>query len=211
MSWFANLENALPTIEREQISQFAVPDTYERSAAVLVLFGPNKNGHEDGDLLIIERASHLYDHPGQPAFPGGHVEDQDESLIHTALREAHEEIGLIADSVRVVGLLPQLWLPPSKVAVTPVVAWWEEPHEITKVDKNEVAGVHLVPVKDLVNPENRIMVPGRSNFIGPAFEVNDMVVWGFTGGLISALLDIGGVAQEWDRSKRNDLNRDLSY
>lgn len=211
MSWFLDLENKLPSITRDQISQFAVPETYDRTAAVLVLFSPNPDGHEHGDLLIIERASHLYDHPGQPAFPGGHVEPGDESLVHTALREAQEEIGLAAESVRIAGLLPQLWLPPSKVAVTPVVAWWENPHPITEIDKNEVAGVHLVPVKDLINPENRTMVPGRNNFIGPAFEVNDMVVWGFTAGLISALLDIGGIAQEWDRTKRNDLNKDVNY
>lgn len=202
-SWFTSFETKLETVTREQISRFKVPDSSERNAAVLILFGPS---NDDADLLIIERAAHLIDHPGQPAFPGGHVEAEDESLVATALREAKEEIGLNPDSVRVISQLPKLWLPPSKVSVTPVVAWWEEPHEITEVDRNEVSKVHRIPVQDLVNPNNRVTVKTRSGFLGPAFKVNEIVVWGFTGGLVSTLLDVAGIAQEWDKSIHHELD-----
>lgn len=202
-NWFTDFEKVLPSAQHEHFSRFEFPEVIERNAAVLILFGPHNN---DADLLIIERAAHLFDHPGQPAFPGGHIEPQDESLIHTALREANEEVGLNSQTVRVVTQLPKLWLPPSQVAVTPVVGWWEEPHEIVEVDKNEVAGVHRIPISELVNPQNRVTVKTRSGFFGPAFTVNDLVIWGFTGGIVSALLDIAGLTQEWDKSKLHELS-----
>jgi hypothetical protein len=90
--------------------------------------------------------------------------------------------------------------------VTPIVAWWEKPHEISEVDVNEVASVHRIPIRNLVNPENRVTVKTKSGFLGPAFKVDDLVIWGFTGGLVSALLDIAGIAQEWDRSKLHELD-----
>lgn len=195
-SWFSSFEENLKSATHDQFSRFKFPENLERQAAVLILFSPNQH---DSDLLIIKRAAHLYDHPGQPAFPGGHVEDQDESIIATALREANEEIGLEPNSVRIVSELPKLWLPPSRVAVTPIVGWWEEPHDLTNIDQNEVESVHLVPVADLVNPQNRVTVKTRTGFLGPAFNVQNLVVWGFTGGLVAALLDIAGISQDWNR------------
>lgn len=204
-AWFDDFESRLLETTREQLSRFEVPENFERNAAVLILFGPNG---DDGELLIIERAAHLIDHPGQPAFPGGHVEDQDSSLVETALREAAEEIGLDPSSVRIITALPQLWLPPSQVAVTPIVGWWESPHDISQVDVNEVAGVHRIPIKDLVDPNNRVTVKTRSGFLGPAFKVNEIVIWGFTGGLVSALLEIAGIAKEWDKSIHHEIDFD---
>lgn len=205
-SWFLDFETQLANSTREQFSNFVVPQHYERSAAVLILFGPHQ---DDADILIIERAAHLVDHPGQPAFPGGHVEEHDKDLFATALREAQEEIGLDPTSVRIVAALPQLWLPPSQVAVTPIVAWWEQPHELTAVDTNEVANVHRIPIRHLIDPQNRISVKARSGYIGPAFKVNEMVVWGFTGGLVSALIDIAGLTQEWDKSIQHEINLEI--
>lgn len=201
--WFSSFEENLKSATHDHFSRFKFPENLERQAAVLILFSPNKH---DSDLLIIKRAAHLYDHPGQPAFPGGHVEEQDESIVATALREANEEIGLDPNTVRIVSELPKLWLPPSKVAVTPIVGWWEEPHELINIDQNEVESVHLVPVQDLVNPLNRVTVKTRTGFLGPAFNVQNLVVWGFTGGLVSALLDIAGISQEWNRDVHQHID-----
>lgn len=174
-----------------------MPEESTREAAVLVLFGPRETF---GEVVIIERASHLKAHPGQPAFPGGRVEEGDSSLSQAALREAKEEIGLNPDSIEILGELPQLWIPPSNFKVTPVLGWWHTPHEITKIDANEVQAVYQIPLLDLINPKNRTRVRHVNGSFGPGFNVESMLIWGFTGGLISRLIDIAGWTVPWDES-----------
>ena len=67
-------------------------------------------------------------HPGQVSFPGGSI-DPGETPREAALREAEEETGLDPAGVEVFGELPELWLPPSNFAVTPVLGWWREPSD----------------------------------------------------------------------------------
>ena len=195
--WMNQLITRMPTLQPSDLSRHAVPEESTREAAVLVLFGPRE---DFGEIVIIERASHLKAHPGQPAFPGGRVEEGDSSLSQTALREAKEEIGLNPDSVEILGELPQLWIPPSNFKVTPVLGWWHTPHEITKIDVNEVQAVHQIPLLDLINPKNRTRVRHVNGSFGPGFNVESMLIWGFTGGLISRLIDIAGWSISWDES-----------
>jgi 8-oxo-dGTP pyrophosphatase MutT (NUDIX family) len=195
--WMNQLITRLPTLQPSDLSRHAVPEESTREAAVLVLFGPRENF---GEVVIIERASHLKAHPGQPAFPGGRVEEGDSSLSQTALREAKEEIGLNPDSIEILGELPQLWIPPSNFKVTPVLGWWHTPHEITNIDANEVQAVHQIPLTDLINPSNRTRVRHINGSFGPGFNVESMLIWGFTGGLISRLMDIAGWSIPWDES-----------
>ena len=200
--WLQPLVDKRPGILREDLSSIPVPDEPTREAAVLILFGAYG---EHGEVVVIERASHLKAHPGQPAFPGGRVEDGDISLTQTALREAKEEIGLDPKSVEIIGELPQLWIPPSNFKVTPILGWWRDPHELIDIDANEVAAVHRIAIADLVNPKNRTQVRNSRGWLGPGFHVADMLVWGFTGGLLSQLINIAGWEQEWDKSQIVDL------
>lgn len=200
--WMHTLIARTPQLITSDLSRHEVPDESTREAAVLVLFGPRD---DFGELVIIERASHLKAHPGQPAFPGGRVEEGDASLAQTALREAHEEIGLDPNSVEILGELPQLWIPPSNFKVTPVLAWWHTPHELIDIDTNEVQAVHRISLNALINPVNRMRVRHLNGSFGPGFDVEDMLIWGFTGGLISRLMDIAGWATEWDESKIIEL------
>jgi 8-oxo-dGTP pyrophosphatase MutT (NUDIX family) len=195
--WMNQLITRLPTLQPSDLSRHAVPEESTREAAVLVLFGPRENF---GEVVIIERASHLKAHPGQPAFPGGRVEEGDSSLSQTALREAKEEIGLNPNSIEILGELPQLWIPPSNFKVTPVLGWWHTPHEITNIDANEVQAAHQIPLADLINPANRTRVRHVNGSFGPGFNVESMLIWGFTGGLISRLMDIAGWSIPWDES-----------
>jgi 8-oxo-dGTP pyrophosphatase MutT (NUDIX family) len=200
--WMNQLITRLPTLQPSDLSRHAVPEESTREAAVLVLFGPHESF---GEVVIIERASHLKAHPGQPAFPGGRVEEGDSSLSQTALREAKEEIGLNPDSIEILGELPQLWIPPSNFKVTPVLGWWHTPHEITSIDANEVQAVHQIPLADLINPKNRTRVRHVNGSFGPGFNVESMLIWGFTGGLISRLMDIAGWSIQWDESQIVEL------
>src|SRR5437868_6535398 len=79
-------------------------------------------------------------------------------------------------SVRIVTQLPALWIPVSNYLVTPVLAWWREPHPVHPADPAEVARVERLPVRDLVDPANRLRVRHPSGWIGPAFRVRGMFV-----------------------------------
>ena len=89
-----------------------------------MLFG--ERSQRGPDLLLTERAHDMRSHPGQVSFPGGSI-DAGETPVQAALREAEEETGLDPAGVEVFGELPELWLPPSNFAVTPVLGWWRHP------------------------------------------------------------------------------------
>ncbi|MFI5955635.1 NUDIX hydrolase [Cryptosporangium sp. NPDC051539] len=205
-SWLHTLVGALPQVRSDQISRFVPPpDGSGRPSAVLILFG---DGPDGPDLLLLERAATLRSHAGQPAFPGGATDPGDDGPIGTALREANEEVGLEPGSVRVIGELPPVLIPVSGFIVTGVLGWWERPHPVGPVDAGEVATVARVPISALADAGNRFRVRHPSGVIGPGFGVSDMFVWGFTAGLISFVLDLGGWAQPWNRNRMEDLPAD---
>ena len=165
------------------------PTATARRSAVLILFGEGPRGP---DVLLIEKSAHLRSHAGQPAFPGGGVDPGDDFPVGTALREAEEEAGIDPAGVRVLATLPELFLPPSDRLVVPVVGWWDDPRDVTVGDPHEVARVARVPLADLTDPANRYRLRHPAGFVGPAFCVADMEVWGFTAGLLDAILEAVG-------------------
>ncbi|MHA7306531.1 NUDIX hydrolase [Arthrobacter sp. TMN-49] len=193
--------------------QPAMDTASARQAAVLMLFGALDDVgatstkplvSADLDILLIERANTLKDHPGQVAFPGGRVDRQDASIEAAALREAQEETGLDPSGVEVLGRLPEVSLPVSKYLVTPVVGWWARQTPVAVVDYGESAQVFRVPVRDLLDPENRVsavLKRGRYPYRGPAFVVNDVLVWGFTAGILTYVFDELGWSVPWDEHR----------
>jgi 8-oxo-dGTP pyrophosphatase MutT (NUDIX family) len=203
--WLRPLAEEIPRVEGKHFTRFLPPAEGGRSSAVLVLFG---EGPEGPDLLLIERAHTMRSHAGQPAFPGGAQDPEDDGPIAAALREAQEEVGLDPSSVELLGVLPALFLPPSGFVVHPVVAWWRQPHLVDVVDAAEVAAVVRVPLSELTDPANRFRVAHPSGFTGPAFEVRGLVVWGFTAGLIAGILTLAGWEQPWDTSQVRPLDEE---
>lgn len=190
--WLTTLAGALPSISTQNVTRFAPMDGQGRHAAVLVLFGGNR------DVVLIERARGEMSHSGQPAFPGGVVEPYDADAAAAAVREAHEETGLDPSGVRVFGSLPDLWVPVSGFVVSPVLGYSDAPSELGVQDPAEVSRVEQVPIDVLVAPGNRVTVVHPSGFRGPGFRVHDMLVWGFTAGVLDALVRQAGWAQPWD-------------
>ncbi len=189
-AWLRPLAEAARDVRAEELSRFTPPaEGARRDSAVLVLLGEGPLGP---DVLLIERAATLRQHAGQPAFPGG-VLDAGETPVQAALREAQEEVGLDPAGVRVLAVLPALFIPFSGYAVTPVLGWWETPGEVSAVDAAEVAAVVRVPLAELFAPAARVQVRHPSGWVGPAFEVRELLVWGFTAGLLTRLLELGGL------------------
>ena len=197
--WVTDLVDRVAGADAAALSRMTPPPgSMARDSAVLVLFGQTESGP---DVLLIERAANLRSHAGQPAFPGGAVDDVDDGPVATALREAQEETGLDPAGVRVVRVLPELWLPPSGFAVTPVLGYWSHPVPVGAQDPREVARAERVRLSDLVDPANRVTVVHPSGYRGPGFQVADMLVWGFTGMLLDRLLSLGGWDQPWEHRR----------
>lgn len=180
------------------------PATGGRRSAVLVLFGAGPDGP---DLLYIQKNEGLRRHAGQPAFPGGKVEDSDDGPVAAALREAAEETGLDPAGVDVVGTLPELFVAASQYRVVPVLAWWRVPTAVRPVDIGEIAAVERISVAALADPANRLMLKFPSGRSGPAFRIDSMLIWGFTALITDRLLALGGWERPWDAVTVRDLPR----
>jgi len=178
------------------------PASGGRRSAVLVLFGDGRDGP---DLLYIQRNEGLRRHAGQPAFPGGKIEDDDDGPVGAALREAAEETGLDPAGVEVLAMLPELFIARSEFRVVPVLAWWRAPSAVRPVDIGEVAAVERISVADLADPVNRFMLGFPGGRSGPAFRMGGMLIWGFTALLTDRLLALGGFERPWDASAIREL------
>ncbi|GAB17400.1 hypothetical protein GOEFS_031_00090 [Gordonia effusa NBRC 100432] len=189
-----------------------------RSAAVLILFAgswdldPTYPGGlpADAEVLLLQRASSLRQHSGQVAFPGGAHDEGESFPVQTALREATEETALDPTTVRVLATLPSFPVPPSGFDVVPVIGFWHSPGEVYAVDAAETALVARVNLRELLSADNRFQVQrkvmGGNVYKGPAFMVDGLLVWGFTGGLLDAISDAAGWDVPWDHSDVRPLD-----
>ncbi|MEW2141205.1 CoA pyrophosphatase [Micromonospora vinacea] len=201
--WIEPLLTRLGTARAEDFTRLTTPAEGGRESAVLVLLG--EQAGVGPDVLVLQRAATLRNHAGQPAFPGGAADPEDADVRATALREANEEVGLDPASVTVLAELPKLWIPVSDFVVTPVLAWWHDPHPVHPREPAEVAHVARLPVSELVDPANRLRVRHPSGWIGPAFSARGMLVWGFTAGVLATLLEMGGWARPWSPGRVVEL------
>ncbi len=164
-----------------------------KSAAVLIALVNNCNAdkcHTSGlQVLLTKRASHLKHHPSQISFPGGKAEPTDKDLIHTALREAQEEIGLSPKTVSIVGQLSSYEII-SGYQVTPIVAIIDSPQRYQK-DDNEVDEIFQVPLQHFLQPQNHGSIVSYRNgryhnvYFSPYQHYN---IWGATAAMLKDLV-----------------------
>jgi 8-oxo-dGTP pyrophosphatase MutT (NUDIX family) len=162
-------------------------------ASVLVALVPRN----EITVLLTQRTEHLTDHPGQISFPGGRVETIDADAAATAMREAHEEIGLESSFVDVLGAMPT-YTTGTGFIVTPVVAF-VRPGFSLRADPFEVAEVFEVPLAFLMDPANHrrheVEVAGvRRQFLSIPWDGLDAqgqprryFIWGATAAMLRNL------------------------
>ena len=191
--WLRDLAAAAAVMEIPLPSR--PPSSGGRRSAVLVLFGDGVRGP---DLLYIQKNEGLRRHAGQPAFPGGKIDDSDGGPAAAALREGAEETGLDPAGVQVLTTLPEMFIPRSQFRVVPTLAWWRTPSAVRPTDLGEVAAVERISVADLADPANRLTLRHPAGYSGPAFRIGPMLIWGFTALLTDRLLALGGFERPWD-------------
>lgn len=129
------------------------PQFSSRAPAEAAVLVPIVMRDEDGPtVLLTQRTAHLSTHSGQIAFPGGKVDAEDADVQATALREAHEEVGLHPRHVQVIGQLPQ-YITGSAFWVTPVIGLVSPDLEL-QANPDEVDAVFEVPLAFLMDPSN---------------------------------------------------------
>jgi 8-oxo-dGTP pyrophosphatase MutT (NUDIX family) len=104
----------------------------------------------DPGVLLTLRASHLKDHAGQVAFPGGRTDPGDPTPEATALREAREEIGLPPDQVELAGRLPD-YVTGTAYRITPVLGLLPSGLALSPCE-DEVAAIFTLPLSTLLDP-----------------------------------------------------------
>ncbi len=157
-------------------------------AAVLVpLFKKGDGCH----LLFTKRSDQVKYHKGEISFPGGVVDEEDLELINTALREAHEEIGLKKSDVEIIGILDDI-VTVTEFIVTPIVGLFPYPYPF-KVSEVEIAELIEVPLPSLLHKEcfsEREIIRGGQKEVVYAYQYGDHIIWGATARILKQFLDL---------------------
>ena len=170
-------------LEPEEAERLDAPGTTD--AAVLIPLYP-----DGGELVAVftERRADLKKHAGEISFPGGR-QDEGESLHETALREAHEEIGLAPADVELAGALPPVGTFVTSYRVFPFVGVIQPGHTWTP-QETEVAQILELSLPDLVRGHEMKRLLGKGVPIKlPTYTVDGHLVWGATGRIVQSLLE----------------------
>lgn len=168
----------------------AIPAAALKCAAVLILL----IWHEDDwHILYTRRTDRVESHKGQVSFPGGACDADESTPAQTALREAHEEIGVDPSSVHVLGLLHGL-ITITSFRVTPVIGVLEWP-AVFRLGEDEVERVFTIPLGWLADPTNRweLPYPGRDRGVIVFHPFDGELVWGATARMTVDLIDSLGM------------------
>lgn len=170
------LESILKKREPKSINDNAA--FYTQASVLLPLF--NRGGH--WWALFIKRATTVEYHKGEISFPGGAVEQSDNSPEHTAKRETFEEIGVRQEDINILGQLDDVATVSSNFIIHPFVGSLPFPYAFN-INRQEVEGLIEVPLEfffDPSQPRSFTISKEGNRFETPAFIYKDHVIWGAT-------------------------------
>jgi 8-oxo-dGTP pyrophosphatase MutT (NUDIX family) len=149
-------------------------------SGVLILLYPHKDKIH---TALMMRPDYNGVHAKQVSFPGGKKENTDSDIRQTALREANEEMGILSEHVDIIGDLSELYIPPSKSLVTPVLGYSQSRPEFQR-DEKEVEEIIEADLFELLNDDSyseiEIAMPDYVLKEVPAFLYNGFTIWGAT-------------------------------
>ncbi|MDG2244498.1 MAG: CoA pyrophosphatase [Rhodospirillaceae bacterium] len=163
--------------------------TKRMAAGVLV---PLIKRDDEITVLLTRRSDELNKHGGQVAFPGGRVDDTDANQVEAAMREAHEEVGIVPGIVDVLGCLDP-YLTITGFEVLPVVGLVSTPPESFTPEPSEVAAIFEVPLTFLLDQSNHQKVRRTVNGLERAYYAmpyKKHYIWGATAGMIVNLSEV---------------------
>lgn len=184
-------QQKMQPIPSDQLGSYNRPEapqsvTYRNSSVLVpILMWP-----QEPALLFTVRTAGIK-HGGQISFPGGGQEGN-ESHEETAIREAHEEVGLHPDNVEVIGRLSPLYVDHSNNLVTPVVSLILKEQTFT-ANPNEVDQIFDVPFSLLASDSTRVTEEWdlrKRLYTVPFYDVHQVPLWGVTAMLISELVEL---------------------
>lgn len=160
--------------------------TVRKSGVLILLYEKQAEPH----IVLIERPIYKGTHSGQIALPGGKVEESDKDIVHTALREANEEVGVLMDDVEVVGQLSDVYIPVSNFLVSPVIGFVNyAPNFIAQ--EREVADIIELQLQKLINTQylatDNIKLSNGLKLQVPVFQFNQKTIWGATALMLNEL------------------------
>ncbi len=177
------LRNILSSRRRKVINHLP----FSHAAVLVPLFQKDGECH----LLFTKRSHQVKYHKGEISFPGGVVDEEDRELVHTALREAYEEIGLQEKDVQIIGMLDDI-VTVTEFIVTPIVGFFPYPY-LFRVSPVEIAELIEVPIPLLLKrdsfSEREIFRMGRKEWVY-AYQYGDHIIWGATARILKQFLDL---------------------
>lgn len=180
-----------PEIRRKWRESNILDKRRPRKAAVMALFYPSHQ--ELTQLLLILRKSNQGVHSNQIGFPGGKTEKQDTDLLHTAMRETYEEVGVPPQAVKVVKELSELYIPPSNFLVKPFMGLYPKPGPFS-VQESEVEALVEVDLNEFLDERNQIQQKMTTSYaqdiLVPAFKLKGYTVWGATAMMLNEIKEL---------------------
>lgn len=175
---------------RQRLGEFSArrfPSNQPKASVLIAL-----TDTADPEVILTKRAAKLSTHGGEIAFPGGKHDDTDPDLLYTALREAHEEVGLPPEQVEVIGPLGQV-ISKHGLQVTPWVG--VIPRGVSLIaNPDELDEVFSVPLSFFLEDQryatDEIRFKGKNLYV-PAWDYNGHIIWGLTAYMLVELLNEG--------------------
>jgi 8-oxo-dGTP pyrophosphatase MutT (NUDIX family) len=131
-------------------------------------------------------------HPGQIAFPGGKVDQNDSSALAAALREANEEVGINPTSVEIIGKLSGLYVSVSNFHIAPFVGWYKtKPNFIQNIHEvDRIINFPLLKFINLTKNTNTDINTYTGKLNVPCFFFKEEIIWGATAMILTELFDV---------------------